>query len=70
MKNTQLTIDTLHSLGFNVNFEKTVTKPTQIIDLFGLIIDSKKFKVFLPRDKIDKIKNTAESLLREDCISI
>lgn len=70
MKNTQLIIDTLHSLGFHVNFEKTVTTPTQIIDFFGLIIDSKKFKVFLPRDKIDKIKNAAESLLQEDCISI
>ena len=70
MKNTQLIIDTLHSLGFHVNFEKTVTTPTQIIDFFGLIIDSKKFKVFLPRDKIDKIKNAAESLLQEDCICI
>lgn len=70
MKNTQLIIDTLHSLGFHVNFEKTVTTPTQIIDFFGLIIDSKKFKVFLPRDKIDKIKNAAESLLQENCISI
>lgn len=47
-----------------------MTTSTQIIDFFGLIIDSKKFKVFLPRDKIDKIKNAAESLLQEDCISI
>lgn len=55
---------TFIKIGFHVNFEKRVTTSTQIIDFFwGLINDSKKFKVFSPRNKIDKIKNAAKSVL-------
>lgn len=42
-KNTQIIMNTLNTLGFQVNLDKSVSEPTQIIEFFGLIIDSRSF---------------------------
>ena len=46
----------LESLGFFINDEKSVKIPTQRITYFGNIIDSVLFMVFLPENKICKVK--------------
>ena len=45
----------LDSSGFKVNEEKSVFIPTQRIVFLGYIIDSVEFKVFSPKEKIEKI---------------
>jgi hypothetical protein len=48
-------IKTLETLGFVINDEKSVLIPVQRITYFGLIIDSKMFRIFLPDEKLKKI---------------
>lgn len=48
-------VDLLEKLGFFVNREKSVLVPSTAIHYLGHILDSVKFKVFLPDEKIDKI---------------
>lgn len=45
----------LNGSVFFINEKKTVTNTCQVIEYFGLIIDSVLVKVFLPEDKIQKI---------------
>lgn len=68
--NTMIMTDTLHSLGFTVNLNKSVLIPTQRIVFFGFILDSVQFKVFLTEDKIQKIITKAKSLLESDVIIV
>lgn len=55
--------ETLESLGYTINREKSVCIPTQRIVFFGFIIDSVLFKVFLPEKKVQKIIRLAKRLL-------
>lgn len=55
--------ETLDSLGYTINKEKSVFVPTQRIVFFGFIIDSVLFKVFLPEEKVQKIISLARYLL-------
>ena len=62
--------DTMKSLGFLINKEKSVFEPSQRIVYFGYILDSLQFKVFLPDKKLQKIKNTAKLLLSSETVVI
>ena len=62
--------DTMESLGFLINKEKSVFEQSQRIVYFGYILDSLQFKVFLPNKKLQKIKNTAKLLLSSETVVI
>ena len=62
--------DTMKSLGFLINKEKSVFEPSQRIVYFGYILDSLQFKVFLPDKKLQKFKNTAKLLLSSETVVI
>ncbi|KAL4225084.1 hypothetical protein ACF0H5_015778 [Mactra antiquata] len=69
-KNSELIVSTLDDLGFDINFDKSVLIPTQRIVFFGYIIDSVTFKVFLPADKVQKIKMKAAKLLNSSIVTV
>lgn len=52
----QETISLLTSLGFIINFEKSVLKPSKRCRFLGFIFDTNKLTVELPQDKREKIK--------------
>ena len=62
-KNALIIADTLSSLGYDINREKSVFEPSQRIVYFGFILDSVLFKVFLPTEKVEKIICLAKFLL-------
>ena len=53
--NTKHAKTLLESLGFVVNTEKSVMKPSTRIQHLGFIIDSVEMKVFLPEEKLHRI---------------
>lgn len=69
-QNTVKIAETLESLGFILNKEKSTFEPTQKITYFGYVLDSVLFKVFLPDKKITKIKDQANCLLSSETVVI
>lgn len=68
--NTKTIVQTLESLGFIVNREKSVLIPTQKITFFGFIIDSVQFKIYLTDEKINKIIAKCTNLLEKKVIVV
>ena len=69
LNNTETMVSVLESLGFTINKKKSVLYPVERITFFGFIIDSEKFLVILPEEKVKKIKNLAHFLLEQEIIS-
>ncbi|KAK6175917.1 hypothetical protein SNE40_014292 [Patella caerulea] len=67
--NTKLMADKLQSLGYLVNYKKSVFQPAQKIVFFGFIIDTVTFKVYLTDKKISKLSNFASKLLKKHPIT-
>lgn len=63
-------VDLLEKLGFFVNREKSALVPSTTIHYLGHILDSVKFKVFLPDEKIDKIITYSDTLLNKKVFTI
>ncbi|WAR24285.1 hypothetical protein MAR_037954 [Mya arenaria] len=66
----EIMTDTLESLGFVLNREKSVLKPCLQILFFGFILDSVDFKVYLTERKMQKILLKAKILLSEGVVVI
>ena len=62
--NIDATMNLLLSLGFSINFEKSVLQPQKEIKFLGFILDSKEMKVSLPLDKVHKIKEIGSQILK------
>ena len=62
-QHTWTTVDLLESLGFIVNFKKSVLEPTQELTFLGFILNSRKRELKLPQEKVTLIKKEARSLL-------
>ena len=62
--------DTLQSLGYKINEEKSVLIPTQNIVFFGFILDSVAFMVYLTEEKIEKIILKAKILLEKETVTV
>ena len=56
-------ITLLQSLGFNINFEKSVLQPSQVFRFLGFIFDSKNRTISLPMDKVGKLRLAINKLL-------
>ena len=61
--NLSKTASTLESLGFTINIEKSVFKPSRVIKFLGFIIDSEKMIVTLPVEKREKLIKLGTELL-------
>ena len=69
-QNALLKADTLASLGYDVNKDKSVFEPSQRIVYSGFILDSVLFKVFLRKEKVEKIISLAKSFISRENIAI
>ena len=63
VKNTQLVVSLLQSLGFSINHNKSLLIPTQAITFLGFQIDSTRMMLSLPAEKTDKIVDCCRRLL-------
>ena len=52
----------LQDLGFVLNIKKSVLEPSQKIDFLGMVIDSMKMKISLPREKLVKLMSQCEQV--------
>ncbi|KZS06357.1 Uncharacterized protein APZ42_030220 [Daphnia magna] len=64
------TLDLLQSLGFLVNWEKSVVAPSQIMEYLGMIVDSIKMSFSLPAIKVQEVKRLCEQALEAKCVSL
>ena len=65
---TKFVISYLESLGFIINFQKSVIIPSQSISYLGFKLCSKTMTVSLPEEKVLKVRKRAKELLeRKNC---
>lgn len=54
---------TLSRLGFLIKEEKEVREPTQRMEILGLIVDSQKMSLLVPKKKIKRLKRESKQLI-------
>ena len=59
----------LQSLGFKINYKKSILEPTQIIEFLGIMVNSVLMELSLPLQKIKKIRAEARSVGKEKMVS-
>ena len=64
--NLRETVQLLISLGFIVNWEKSVCSPTQRIEYLGLTINSRELSFALPQSKLLSIAHQCQAILRSN----
>ena len=57
------TINLLESLGFTVNYQKSVLIPSTTIEFLGFVVDSKTLTLSLPKEKVKKAKKACQAIL-------
>ena len=67
---TQITILVLQTLGFSVNFEKSMLTPSKSVEHLGFIWNSETMTVSLPNKKITGISTLAGQALHDCVISV
>ena len=67
---SQFVIKTLQSVGFLINWEKSVLKPCQRIQFLGFTIDSSSTTVSLPQEKLNSLIERASATLHHSKRSI
>ena len=70
LDNIKITVSTLTNLGFFLNFEKSVTIPTQEIEYLGFIFNSSDFTMKLPDKKKMKVKDLCSEALTWSVVKI
>ena len=68
--NVNATISLLRQAGFTINFDKSVLEPTHRIQFLGFIIDSHDMKVYLPKEKVDRMTSLCLAMLKMDKVTI
>ena len=63
IKNTQLVVTLLRSLGFTIILKKSLLIPTQVLTFLGFKIDSLCMMISLPAEKANKILDCCHRLL-------
>ena len=64
------TINLLESLGFTVNYQKSVLIPSTTIEFLGFLVDSKTLTLSLSKEKIKKAKTACQAILDNPLPSI
>ena len=70
VKNTQLVVSLLQSLGFTINPKKSLLIPTQAITFLGFQIDSTRMMLYLLEEKTAKILACCRHLLVSQSITL
>ena len=65
----QITMSQLTDLGFMLNLKKCVLTPCRRLEFLGFIVDSLAYSLYVPQDKIAKIKKECRHLLNKDKVS-
>ena len=60
----------LQTVGFVINWRKSVLTPVQEIEFLGLKINSANLQISLTEEKIQKVKTKCQNLLTEPTTSI
>ena len=60
----------LSSLGFTVNEKKSSLEPSTRITHLGFVIDSVQMKLFLPDEKVVRLKSACSMLLKKHVVSL
>ena len=68
--NTLTVVETLESLGFTIYYKKSSLIPSQRIVIFGFVIDTVEFKIFLTEEKENKILLKAKDLLKNGTVVV
>lgn len=68
--NVNYTIQLLTSLGFLINYEKSLLEPTQEVKFLGFIFNSNKMTMFIPPEKSEKILIIIKSIKNKKIIKI
>ena len=63
------TVTLLESLGFLVNWRKSITELVQTIEFLGLVVESKTLKLRVPESKVRKIRKDCQALLNKNMVS-
>ena len=63
-------LDLLQSLGFIINFEKSVLTPFPVMEFLGLLVDSRTMMFYLPSHKVTKTIELCKSLLQNRTASL
>jgi hypothetical protein len=70
LPNVDTVLELLQSLGFLINWEKSIIVPTQAIENLGLIVDSNDPSFSLPCYKVAAVKKMCEAALSEGRVSL
>ena len=60
LRDMKFTLDVLRNLGLTVNHKKSHLVPSQIVDYIGVTLDATRGRIFLPQDRIRKIKKAVK----------
>ena len=63
-------LDLLQSLGFIINFEKSVLTPFPVMEFLGLLVGSRTMMFYLPSHKVTKTIELCKSLLQNRTASL
>ena len=63
MQHTKLVIQVLSSLGFVINFSKSILIPSKVLPYLDFEVNSDLIKLFLPREKILNLKQFALEIM-------
>ncbi len=66
----QATASLLESLGFTLNYEKSVLEPTQYMQYLGFCIDSQLMRVTLNNEKVNSVIEDCTAMLGKDIDTI
>ncbi|XP_077340446.1 uncharacterized protein LOC143984042 [Lithobates pipiens] len=70
VKDLNLTKRVLTDLGWLLNLEKSSLIPSQQISYLGFLLDSTLLRVFLPKEKVQKLDSAVASLQNNQLVSI
>ena len=63
-------VSLLQVLGFQINWEKSVLTPTQVIQYLGLMVDSRLMTLSLPANKLEGIVQSCRTAHKKSFLSI
>jgi hypothetical protein len=69
-KDFLLAKEILENCGFLINIEKTIEKPTQIIEYLGLIVNSLHLSLSLRQEKLVEILYLCNDLMKRETASL
>ncbi|XP_072929546.1 uncharacterized protein [Epargyreus clarus] len=62
-RQVRMALQFLTSLGWRINLKKSVTTPTRTVEYLGIIWDTKTNTASLPPDKVNKLRQSLQTLL-------